>query len=241
VGVDGSGNVYISSLASGLLKETLTAGSYAQSTIARTVYSFGIAVDAQGNIYLGDNVNNQVLKETLSNNSYTQSTIATGLSGPHGVAVDGSGNVYIADSQIVKETLSGGSYIQSTLANGFNDPLGIAVDSSGNVFASSPAANSVWKVYFSDPPSLSFATTSFGSTGSDSPKTVTVQNVGNAALSFPVPSIGNNPSIASNFTLDNSGSSDCPLSTSSSSASSALSISLLSFAISASMSISMRQ
>jgi hypothetical protein len=30
--------------------------------------------------------------------SYTQSTIGTGLSRPFGVAVDGSGNVYIADT-----------------------------------------------------------------------------------------------------------------------------------------------
>jgi hypothetical protein len=59
------------------LKETWTAGSYAQDTLARTIYAFGITVDAQGNIYLGDNGNNQAIKETSSNNSYTQSTIAT--------------------------------------------------------------------------------------------------------------------------------------------------------------------
>ena len=214
VAVDGSGNVYISSLAYGLLKETLTAGSYIQSTIAGTVYAFGIAVDEQGNIYLGDSVNNQVLKETLSSGNYTQSILASGLNGPHAVAVDGTGNVYIADTsnkQIVKETLSGGTYTQSTLASGLNGILGVAVEASGNVFASSDQANSVWKVDYSDPPSLSFATTSFGSTASDSPKTVTLTNVGNAALNFPIPTVGSNPSIATSFTLDSSGSSDCPL------------------------------
>lgn len=214
VAVDGSGNVYISTLAYGLLKETLTAGSYTQSTINGNVYAFGIAVDGQGDIFLGDSVNNQILKESLVNSNYTQSTVATGLNGPHGVAVDGSGNLYIANTQggqIVKATLSGGNYTQSTLASGLNDPLGIAVDWNGNVFASSAAANTAWKLGFSDPPSLSFATTPVGSTSSDSPRIVTIQNVGNAVLSFPVPGTGNNPSIAPNFALDSSGSSNCPL------------------------------
>jgi NHL repeat len=162
--------------------------------------------------YLGDNVNNQVLKETLSNGSYTQSTIATGLSGPHGVAIDGSGNVYIADtfhSQLVKETLSAGVYTQSTLASGMNDPLGVVADGSGNVFTSSAAGNSVWKLDFADPPSLSFATTTSGSTSNT--QTVTVENIGNTPLSFPVPASGNNPSISTNFTLNSTGATACPL------------------------------
>jgi DNA-binding beta-propeller fold protein YncE len=212
VAVDGSGNVYISSLAYGLLKESLTTGVYSQNTVAGTIYASGIAVDQQGNIYLGDNVNNQVLKETLSNGSYTQSTIATGLSGPHGVAVDGSGNVYIADtfgSRLVKETLSAGVYTQSTLASGMNDPLGVVADGSGNVFASSAAGNSVWKLDFADPPSLNFATTTSGSTSNA--QTVTVENIGNTPLSFPVLASGNNPSISTNFTLNSTGTTACPL------------------------------
>ena len=41
------------------------------------------------------------------------------------------------------------------------------------------------KLDFADPPSLSFATTAEGSTSTDSPKTVTVENGGNATLTFP--------------------------------------------------------
>ena len=46
-----------------------------------------------------------------------QITLSISVTYPHGVAVDGSGNVYIADtqnSQVLKETLSAGTYIQST-------------------------------------------------------------------------------------------------------------------------------
>ena len=69
----------------------------------------------------------------------TQSTIpATGLLHSQGVAVDSSGNVYLADSnnnRVLKETLSGGSYTQSTiLATGLAGPEGVAVDGAGNVY-----------------------------------------------------------------------------------------------------------
>jgi hypothetical protein len=69
----------------------------------------------------------------------TQSTIpATGLLHPQGMAVDSSGNVYIADSnnnRVLKETLSGGSYTQSTIpATGLVGPEGVAVDGAGNVY-----------------------------------------------------------------------------------------------------------
>ncbi len=56
--------------------------------------------------------------------------------------------------------------------------------------------------------------TNVGSTDTtDGPQTVTVANRGNAALTFPIPTSGNNPSISADFTLDSSGSGTCPLTT----------------------------
>ena len=71
-----------------------------------------------------------------------QSTVPTsGLNFPNGVAVDGSGNVYIADTdnnRVLKETLSAGGYTQSTVADaasgGLYVPYAVAVDGSGNVY-----------------------------------------------------------------------------------------------------------
>jgi sugar lactone lactonase YvrE len=217
IAVDGSGNIYF--IASGkLFEETLSAGSYTQSTIPYTGISMpaGIAVDEGGNIYIVDSENNQLVKEARSASGYTQSTVpTTGLNSPNGVAIDGSGNFYIASTagnQVIKETLSGGKYIQSVLPTSqLNWPLGVAVDGSGNVYIADSHNFKVLKEDYSDPPSLTFASTSVGSTSSDSPQTVTVENVGNASLTFPIPSKGNNPSITANFTLNSSGSSACPL------------------------------
>jgi len=216
VAVDGNGSVYFFS--NGVVYvETPFAGAYTQSTIPYSGIAIpsGIAVDGNGNVYISDLGNNQIVIETPSTSGYTQSTVPTnGVFQPGGVAVDGMGNVYIVDiggGPIFKETLMAGSYIQSTISTSpLNEPLAVTVDGSGNVYIADAGNSDVLKEDFADAPNLSFASTAVGSTSTDSPQTVTVENVGNAALSFPVPSTGNNPSIAANFTLSSSGSSACP-------------------------------
>jgi len=60
-------------------------------------------------------------------------------------------------------------------------------------------------------PEINFAATAAGTVSSDSPKTVAVENVGNAAMTFPVPATGANPAIATNFALNGSAASACPM------------------------------
>ncbi len=111
----------------------------------------------------------------------------TGLNDPLGVAVDGVGNVYIADTsngQVLKETWTGASYRQSTMAGSLAMPQTMAADGRGNVFITDSNNNQVLEENFAGPPSLSFASTHVGSTSSDSPQAVTVENFGNAPLTF---------------------------------------------------------
>lgn len=63
-------------------------------------------------------------------------------------------------------------------------PSGLAVSGTGNLFVANSANNLITKEDFADAPSLSFANTAVGTTSADSPQTVTVENVGNAALNF---------------------------------------------------------
>jgi hypothetical protein len=238
VAVDSDGNVYIADVGNvRVLKETLTASGYTQSVVADAAsnglsFPAGVAVDGSGTVYIADFSNARVLKETPSDGSYTQIVIADaankGLTGPTGVAVDGSGNVYITDfesdasgyhSRVLKEALVAGGYSQSVIAtsaiNNFEDPAAVAVDGSGNVYF---ADNDFWLVYkedLADPPGLTFAATAVGATSTDSPKTVTVNNDGNAPLIFPLPATGDNPSVPGNFAWD--ASSTCVQTTASSS------------------------
>ena len=73
----------------------------------------------------------------------------TGLSGPAGVAVDSSGDVYIADTgndRVLRETPSGGGFFtQSVVVTGLSGPTGLAVDDIGNLYISDTGNHRVLK------------------------------------------------------------------------------------------------
>lgn len=205
VAVDGSGDVYIAdTFNSRVVEEILSGGAYTQTVIA-TGFSnpYGVAVDGEGNVYVADEYNSRVVKETLSAGAYTPTSFS-GFYYPQGVAVDGNGNIYISDTdngRVVMEALSAGIYTQSIVAGGVTTPYGVAVDGSGNVYIAS--GGEVLKQDLTDAPSLTFATTAYGSTSSDSPKTVNLFNLGNEPLIFPA--VG----FPADFPESATGASDC--------------------------------
>ncbi len=162
VAVDGSGNLYIADEGNGRVVKvppTDLACATSCTTIGTGLsHPYGVAVDGSGNLYIADFGNNQVFKETpTGGGSYTQSVLLNSSSNglninfhPISVAVDGSGNLYIADygnSQVLKETYTGGAYTLSVVANsssnGLLHPQGVAVDGSGNVYIADTSNNRV--------------------------------------------------------------------------------------------------
>jgi sugar lactone lactonase YvrE len=229
VATDGYGNVFVSDEVSASIKEILVTGGYVTvNTLASGFNLAAIAVDGEGNVYVADFTNHAV-KEIMAvggriPSSPTIKTLSNGFIYPQGVAVDGEGNVIVADygRGLTEIVAMGGSIPSSptlnTLSSGCG-AIGVVVDAKGNVFFTcdlSDVTGSVTELDFADPPSLSFASTHVGMLSSDSPKTVTVSNDGNAALTFPVPTTGDNPSLASSFLLNSA--STCEQTSSSSSA-----------------------
>ena len=121
----------------------------------------GIAVDAAGNLFAADASNNVVVKIspagilTVVAGNGTAGFSGDGgpatsaqLNRPWGVAVDATGNVYIADNQRIRRVSPTGviTTIAGTGAAGFsgdgglaisatfNKPIGVAVDAAGNVY-----------------------------------------------------------------------------------------------------------
>ena len=92
----------------------------------------GVAVDAAGNVFISENAG--AVKITPNG---VQSTVPTSGLSPHvyDVAVDGAGDVFLADTdnnRVVKVTPGG---VQTTVpATGLLNPTGVAVDGAGNVF-----------------------------------------------------------------------------------------------------------
>jgi len=149
----------------------------------------GVAVDAAGNVYASDNDNNLVVKispsgilRIVAGNAFWgfsgDGGPATGASlhWPEAVAVDATGNLYIAEygnNRIRKVTPSG---IISTVAGGgsggdggpatnawLNGPTGVAVDAAGNIYIAEYGNNRIRKVS----PSGIISTVAGGGSGGD--------------------------------------------------------------------------
>jgi large repetitive protein len=185
VAVDGIGNVFVADSGNHAVYKVLAAGGY---TIVETLgagYAFGrpaaLALDASGNIFVADSGNNAVYK--IAAPAYTSVIpVGSGFINPLGVAVDASGNVFVSDggSATVKEILASGAIV--SVGNGFSLPQGLAVDGGGNLYVTDEGAGTVYLIQRSQPPALTFASTAAGSTGSDSPQSVQLENVGNMPL-----------------------------------------------------------
>ena len=188
VAVDGAGDVFIADTGNNRVVE-VPAGGGPQTTVGSGLHSaYGVAVDGAGDVFIADYASNQVVEVPAGGGP--QTTVGSGLSEPLGVAVDGAGDVFIADnnaSQVVEVPAGGGPQI--TVGSGLSYPSGVAVDGAGDVFIAGTSVNHVVEVQRAQPPMLSFASTLAGSTSSDSPQSVTIQNVGNQPLNTVTPGL----------------------------------------------------
>jgi hypothetical protein len=137
VAVDGAGNIYVADHANNAVVK-LAAGLLTQSTVVAGLASAptGVALDGAGNLYITAGSGVVIVpneKGTL--NAADQSVLnISGLGSARGVAVDASGDVYVADATNgdVVEVSSPG--VQTTIASGLTSPHGVAVDAAGNVY-----------------------------------------------------------------------------------------------------------
>ncbi|MGO9959092.1 MAG: hypothetical protein ACLP50_24520, partial [Solirubrobacteraceae bacterium] len=189
VAVDGAGNLYIADTGNDVVEKVTasgtlsviagvpgqsgapTAGPAARSDLGEPA---GVAVDRTGNLYIADTTNDIVERVTpggvlsivAGDGQFGAPTpgpaTSSDLGEPAGVAIDGSGNLYIADAGndvVEKVTASGtlsviagvpgesgavssGPATSSSLGN----PAGVAVDRAGNVYIADTADNVVERV-----------------------------------------------------------------------------------------------
>jgi kumamolisin len=173
--MDGSGDFFIADSGNNLIREinpsgtVSTVGSASQFTTPN-----GVAVDSSGNVYVADTGDNTIRKITFSGSTPTITTIggrkshagyadgnattAALFNAPAAVAVDSSGNVYVADfgNSVIRKISGGvvstfagaavaststggkigiGGYLDGPGANAlFNRPSGLTFDTSGNLY-----------------------------------------------------------------------------------------------------------
>jgi len=103
----------------------------------------GVYADSNGNVFAADGGGNRLVKMVAASPG-TTTVLMTGLSKPSQVAVDGTGNVYVADagnSRIAMTGPSGGTI--TALGTGLSAPQGVAVDIAGNVYVADTGNNRV--------------------------------------------------------------------------------------------------
>ncbi|MGZ3832472.1 MAG: NHL repeat-containing protein [Mucilaginibacter sp.] len=177
IAVDASGNVYVSDSFNNRIRKiepdgtvTTIAGNgtpgYADGAAADAEFYApqGLAVDAQGNLFVADYGNN-VIREitsagvvsTFSGNTTAgyvngAATVAE-FNGPTGIAVDKQGNLFVADrnNNMIRKVTSAGvvslvagtlipGYVNATvntstsLYGSFRKPTGIVLDAAGNIY-----------------------------------------------------------------------------------------------------------
>src|SRR5271157_2796714 len=188
--VDGHENVYLSDIADNRLREVVAStgdiqtvagtgtagftGEGALATQAELDEPSGVWVDAPGNIFLTDSLNNRV-REVTASNGFIQTIAGDGsgdgddgpatsglLNAPFGVAVDGTGNLFIADTanSVIREVVAATGNITrvaGTFTAGFdgdglalnvylNNPNGVFVDGSGDIFIADSQNNAIREV-----------------------------------------------------------------------------------------------
>ncbi|HEY2016248.1 MAG TPA: hypothetical protein VGH38_22245, partial [Bryobacteraceae bacterium] len=190
VAVDSSGNVYIADTANARIRQLTTAGVIntvagngtigfsgdgAAATSAALLAPLGLAVDSSGNLFIVENGDSRIRKmdtkgiiSTIAGNGTAgfsgdgSAALKAQMNSPTGIAVDSSGNLFIADflNLRIRKMDSSGN-ISSVAGNGvlsfsgdggpalsaqMNLPQGVAVDSAGNIYVADTTNNVVRKV-----------------------------------------------------------------------------------------------
>lgn len=191
--VDAQGNLFIADTNNNRVRKVNTTANIITTVAGNGIASFsgdggpatqanirapyGMVVDAQGNLFIADTNNYRIRKVSSSNNIINtvagngtatfsgNGVLATSaaLSNPRGVAVDGQGNIYIADTyaNLVRKINVSDNVITTITGNLVNAssgdggpagqastamPCGVAVDSQGDLYIADTNSFSIRKV-----------------------------------------------------------------------------------------------
>ncbi len=215
VSVDASGNIYIADTGNSVIRKVDSTGKITtiagiglgkyngdnQASTSAALYDpYRVVADRFGNFYIADFYNNRIRKvDTLGKITTVAGTGAQGYNGdgipattaqlslPAAVAVDASGNIYIADSgnnRIRKVNTSGtlitiaGMGFGGPLGDGgpaalaqVNQPEGIALDSFGNIYIADYGNSRIRKIDISGTITTIAGTGSINYSGDGGPAT----------------------------------------------------------------------
>jgi hypothetical protein len=184
IAVDASGNIYVADIDNHLIRKITAAGvvtTFAGSTTPGSAdgtgagaafnQPYGVALDTNGNVYVADRSNHMIRKitpagvvTTLAGSTTPGSSDGTGagasFKSPNAVALDASGNVYVADrgNHMIRKispagvvtTLAGSTTSGASDGTGsgasFTNPTGLALDANGTIYVADRNNNMIRKM-----------------------------------------------------------------------------------------------
>ena len=150
------------------------------------VYKIGAALTPLAPVNTGAAVN-------LLGHSTKNQTLGFGLVNPYGIAVDGAGNVYVADRNSNKVAkLSAADGTVTAVGSGFVTPQGVAVDAAGNVYVSDVGDGTVKKIPAGGGP------TAIVASGFGIPSGLAIDGTGNIYVTDSAPGAGSAIKIIAN-------------------------------------------
>ncbi|WP_413670867.1 hypothetical protein ACEN9X_13555 [Mucilaginibacter sp. Mucisp86] len=183
VGTDG--NIYVADSFNSAIRKVTTAGNvttlsgngtigYVDGPIATAQFYAlqGLVTDASGNMYVADYGNNNIRKisadgvvSTFAGSGDAGYTDGTGtkatFNSPRALAIDGSGNIFVADlgNNLIRKITPAGvvttfagsrgaSYLDNETATSatFNKPNGIAIDANNNIYVAEALNHTIRKI-----------------------------------------------------------------------------------------------
>jgi YVTN family beta-propeller protein len=160
--VDDTGNGRLRKLSGGVFNTF--AGGYLgdgnSATSAALVSPEALAIDKSGNFYIADYFGNRVRKVSGGKISTIAGTSVNGYSGdggaataallnaPRGVAVDSTGNVFIADNgnKRIRKVDTAGTITTFATNSNFCDLLQMAIDSANNLYVADDCTSVIFKI-----------------------------------------------------------------------------------------------
>lgn len=140
--VAASGQIFITSESDGTIAEYNLSGALINSDLVSGLGAAkDVATDGNGNLYVCSGGNNVVGEYTIGGatvNSTLFQTVSSGFYSMNGIALDGSGNIFVSQSQgdanVAEYTVGGQKVNDPLIALTSQSPRGLASDGMGNLF-----------------------------------------------------------------------------------------------------------